>query len=168
MSGDDRDSGDEDFSIIYPPNSLARKVKKAEGTLDDLLANAERMVAGMKDEFEALVDRAVAQLPTIRDQAWRNPDTRSRGIDSFCGIVNVLKGKSGSFGYGILGEIADLFRDYLREIPPQEQRAEAISNYIDTLQVVWKQRIAGDGGPVGRQIVADLSKLNEQASRLPK
>lgn len=167
MSGDNSDSNDKDFSIVYPPNLLAQKAKKTEGTLEDLLANAENMVAGMKDEFEALVDRALLQLPTIRDQQWRNEAARLRAIQAFCNIVNVLKGKSGSFGYGILGDIADLFRDYLRETPPHEQKVEAVTNYIGALQAVWKQRITGDGGKVGQQIVADLSKLNERAKRPP-
>jgi hypothetical protein len=156
------DSSD-DVSIIYPPNALAQKAKKTEGTLEDLLANSERMMAGMKGDFEALVDRAIQQLPVLRDEKWRSPATRSQAVQSFCGIANVLKGKSGSFGYGIMGEIADLFRDYLRETPPDQQQADAVSNYINTLQIVWRQRVAGDGGDVGRQIVADLTKLNERA-----
>lgn len=168
MTDDNPKSNDEDFSIVYPPNALAQKAKKTEGTLDDLLANAERMVAGMKGDFETLVDRAIQQLPVLRDDKWRSPATRLQAIHSFCGIANVLKGKSGSFGYGIMGEIADLFRDYLRETPPQDQQSEAISNYIDTLQVVWKQRISGDGGEIGQQIVADLAKLNERAKHSPK
>lgn len=163
MTADNADSSDEDFSIIHPPNSLARKVKKSKGTLGDLLANADSMLAGLKDEFEGLVDRAMQQLPTIRDEAWRNPTTRPIAINSLCSIVNVIKGNSGSFGYSIMGEIADLFRDYLRETPAQEQQIDAISNYINTLQVLWKQRITGDGGDLGRQIVADLVKLNERA-----
>lgn len=166
MSDDDSSSSGEDFSIIHPPNPLADKAKKTAGTLEDLLANAESMVAGMKQEFEGIVDRAVLQLPALSQQ-WRNPATRPRAIQAFCNVANVLKGKSGSFGYGIMGEIADLFRDYLSATPPPVQQPDVISNYIGTLQIVWKQRIVGDGGEVGRQIVADLTRLNERAKRSP-
>lgn len=166
MTGGESDSDGGDFSIVYPPNRLAEKAKKTAGTLEDLLANAERMMAGMKPEFEGLVDRAVVQLPVLGEQ-WRNPAGRPAAIKAFCSVANVLKSKSGSFGYGIMGEIADLFRDYLRETPPQKQQADVIANYVGTLQLVWKQRVTGDGGEVGRQIVADFAKVNERAKHPP-
>jgi hypothetical protein len=153
---------DDDFSIIEVPNTLAQKAKKMEGTLADLLANAETMLSGMKQDFETLIDGVVAQLPVTQARLWTDPARRAEAIEAFARAANTLKGKSGSFGFGILGEIADLFRDYVRDTPPSRQQASAIDNYIGTLQVVWKQRISGDGGAVGRQIVADLTKLNAQ------
>jgi chemotaxis protein histidine kinase CheA len=166
MSNKDTDQGgDDDFSIIQVPNTLAAKTKKVEGTLNDLLASAEEKLAGMKQDFETLIDAVVSQLPVTQSQLWNDPARRPAAIESFARAANTLKGKSGSFGFGVLGEIADLFRDYVRETPAADQQASAITNYISTLQLMWKQRITGDGGPVGRQIVADLVKLNEQAKK---
>jgi chemotaxis protein histidine kinase CheA len=117
----------------------------------------------MKQDFETLIDGVVAQLPVTQTRLWSDPARRAEAIEAFARAANTLKGKSGSFGFGVLGEIADLFRDYVRDVPPADQQAAAIANYIGTLQIMWKQRISGDGGAVGRQIVADLTKLNAQA-----
>ncbi len=153
---------DDEVSIIQPPNPLAGKVKKASGSVDDLLAKAETMLSSMKDDFEIIADQLIAQL--ARDFArWQNAATRPQAVTAFKAATNALKGKSGSFGFGILGEVADLFRDYLTDVPAAQQTPEAIQNYINTLTIVWKQRIPGDGGDLGRQIVADLARLNERA-----
>ncbi len=155
---------DDDFSIIHPPNTLAAKTTKREGSLQDLLASADSMLSSMKEDFDALVDKALADLPAIYSQQWQVPASRKQAIVAFSRTANTLKGKSGSFGFGLLGTVADLFRDYLTDVPPEQQKAAAILNYIDTLNVVWKHKISGDGGEIGRQIVADLTKLNEQGS----
>lgn len=162
MSGQPPD-GDDDFTIVPVPNFLAQKVKKKKGTLDDLLANAETMLSGMKNDFESLIDDVIGRLPGIQAGAWSDLARRHQAIADFADAANTIKGKSGSFGFGVLGEVADLFRDYVRDTPPHEQQAVAIANYIGTLQLLWKQRISGDGGALGRQIVADLTRLNEKA-----
>lgn len=117
----------------------------------------------MKDDFEALIDDVIARLPAIQAGPWSDPVRRPAAIGEFASAANTIKGKSGSFGYGVLGEVADLFVDYVRDTPPAEQQAMAIVNYVGTLQLLWKQRISGDGGALGRQIVADLTRLNSKA-----
>ena len=154
---------DDDFKLIPVPNTLAAKVKKRKGSLDDLLANAETMLGGMKNDFEALIDDVIARLPGIQAGPWSDPARRPAAVDEFASTANTIKGKSGSFGYGVLGEVADLFVEYVRDTPPGEQQAVAIANYIGKLQLLWKQRIFGDGGALGRQIVADLTRLNTKA-----
>jgi hypothetical protein len=154
---------DEDCSVIHPPNLLAAKAAKREGSLQDLLANAETMLSTMKQDFDELVDATLLELPSIYSQQWQPAASRPQALIAFKRTANTLKGKSGSFGFGLLGDVADLFRDYLTDVPPEQQKAAAILNYIDMLNVVWKQRISGDGGEIGRQIVANLVRLNEQA-----
>jgi hypothetical protein len=56
-----------------------------------------------------------------------------------------------------------LFGDYLRDTPAATQRREAIKGYIDTFNVVWGQKIKGEGGELGQQLIASLMKLNEKA-----
>jgi hypothetical protein len=165
MSGQEPDEGD-DFSIIHVPNTLARKAKKVEGTLNDLLASADAKLSGMKQEFSTVIDAVIAELPVILAKQWQDPARRDAAIKAFSGAANSLKGKSGSFGYGVLGEVADLFRDYVSDTPADQQQAAAITNYVTTLQLLWKQRIEGDGGALGRRLVADLTELNRKA-RVP-
>ena len=164
-SGPKREDDNDDFEIIVPPNKLAQKAKKAEGSLDDLLKNAESLLSEMKDDFAVLIDGVVADLYTIHSGPWSDLAQRREAIAAFARAANTIKGKSGSFGYGVLGEVADLFRDYVRETPPADQQSAAIGNYIGTLQILWKQRIAGDGGIMGRQIVADFTALNEKSKK---
>src|SRR5277367_548163 len=156
---------DEPVSIIHPPNRLAAKVAKRDGTITDLLANAETMLATMKDEFGTLVDKAVAELRVIYKDQWADLATRPQAVRLFHETANQFKGQSGSFNFPLLGEVADLFLDYLNDTDAADQQQAVILNYIETITIVWGQRIPGDGGPLGRQIVADLTKLNGKSAQ---
>jgi hypothetical protein len=157
-----------DFTVITPPNLLAAKVPKKTGTLDDLLKNADKMLTSIQFEFESLMDQAIADLQKHFKESWTDPAKRPKAVSEFSGIANTIKGQSGSFNYGLLGDIADLFRDYLDDTNPEDQNPAAILSYINAIQVVWKQKITGDGGMIGKQIVSDLIKLNQKAAGGPR
>src|SRR5215470_5208970 len=137
---------EEDFSVINPPNLLGAKVQKKAGTLDDLLKNADKMLTGIQFEFETLIEQNINDLQKVFTLRWKDMETREKANYEFSQIANNVKGKAGSFGYGLLGDIADLFRDYLDDTPVADQKPAAILSYINAIQVVWKQKITGDGG----------------------
>lgn len=149
--------------IINPSNPLAAKVSKCRGSVADLLGNAEEMLAEMTDDFVSLVDETVARLPDLYEQ-WAIDATRDSAISVLIPAARMLKGKCGSFGFPLVGKVADLFCDYLCAVPPERQDPAVILNYVETLQMVWKQRISGDGGVIWHQIVANLTRINELAS----
>jgi HPt (histidine-containing phosphotransfer) domain-containing protein len=149
--------------VINPPNFLKQKAKMAPGLLDELLERADKMVAALQGEFEAGTEIRIRKLVQIFAERWAFPGTREDAVRDLRRLCHDIKGEAGTFGYPLLGDIADLFRDYLRETPVETQRREAIKGYIDTFQVVWMQKIQGEGGELGRQLIASLMKLNEKS-----
>jgi hypothetical protein len=149
--------------IINPPNFLKQKAKLMPGSLDEMLANAEKMVAGLKTEFEAGAEMRIKRLSETFRTKWQPQETREQGCRELRDTCHILKGEGGSFGYELVSQIADLFGDYLRETPVASQRPEAVKSYIDTFQLVWSQRIQGTGGEAGRQLIGSLMKLNEKS-----
>jgi HPt (histidine-containing phosphotransfer) domain-containing protein len=148
--------------IINPPNFLRQKIKVAPGLLEDILERAERMVAALQGEFEAGTELRIRRLADAF-RRWQLPVTREDAIRDLRRLCHDIKGEAGTFGYPLLGDIGDLFGDYLRETPAATQRREAIKGYIDTFNVVWGQKIKGEGGELGRQLIASLMTLNEKA-----
>lgn len=154
---------EDDFTVINPPNMLAAKVQKKSGTLDDLLKSADKMLKDVSFEFDQLMDDHVKQLTAIYAK-WNAAETRAEAIKAYASIANSVKGNAGTFNYALLGKIADLFRDYLDDTQPADQKPAAILSYVNAMQVVWKQKITGDGGMLGKQMVGDLMKLNQKLS----
>jgi HPt (histidine-containing phosphotransfer) domain-containing protein len=148
--------------VINPPNFLRQKIKIAPGLLDDILERADRMVAALQGEFEAGTQMRIGRLADAF-RRWQLPATRTDAISDLRRLCHDIKGEAGTFGYPLLGDIGDLFGDYLRETPAATQRPEAIKGYIETFNVVWGQKIKGEGGELGRQLIASLMKLNEKA-----
>lgn len=155
-------AGETAVGIINPPNFLKNKVRIAPGLLEDVLARADKLIAALQGEFAAGTEIRIQKLADVYQQ-WRLPETREAAIRDFRRLAHDLKGEAGTFGYDLITDIADLFGDYLRETPTGRQTAEAVKSYVDTFQMVWSQRITGDGGEAGRQMIAGLSKLNEGA-----
>lgn len=167
MTGSDDNKsagGDDEVTIVQPTNVLAAKVRKVSGSLDDLLNNSERMLASMKDDFDIVMENLIAELSTTYTQRWLPEAGRSQGIVALAHAARGIKAKAGSFGFGLLSNIADLFSEYLDDTPVAEQKSAAVLSYVDSMQVVWRQKISGDGGAIGQQIIADLKKLNVKAT----
>lgn len=152
------------FRILNPPNFLANKTKLMAGNLDDLLKKADALVAGLQGEFEMSADGNIKKLSALYVTLYQPRNTREDGVIELRKICHTLKGEAGSFGYGLISQIADLFGNYLRETGIESQKPEAVKSYIDTFQLVWAQKIKGDGGEIGRQLVLSLMKLNEKLS----
>jgi HPt (histidine-containing phosphotransfer) domain-containing protein len=148
--------------IVNPPNFLKHKTKIAPGLLDEFLARADKMVASLQGEFEAGTEMRIKRVAEIAQGAWSLPATREDAVLQLRRQCHDIKGEAGTFGYPLLSDIADLFRDYLRQTPLAKQRFEAIKAYVDTFDVVWTRRIKGDGGALGRQLIESLMKVNEK------
>jgi HPt (histidine-containing phosphotransfer) domain-containing protein len=152
--------------ILNPPNFLKQKVKVAPGLLDELLARADRLVEGLQGEFEAGTELRIRRLSECFERRWLLQSSREASVLELRRLCHDIKGEAGSFGYPLLSDIADLFGNYLRETPSAQQRREVVKGYIDAFQVVWTHKIRGEGGEVGRQLLASLMQLNEKAQAL--
>jgi HPt (histidine-containing phosphotransfer) domain-containing protein len=146
----------------HPAESSQDEGAQQKGTLEDLLANADKLAANMKGEFEAGTELRIKHLPEIFRAKWMMPATRAAAIEEFRENCHIIKGEAGTFGYKLLTQIADLFGDYVRDTPAANQRPEAIKGYIDAFTICWSQKIAGDGGDLGRALLSSLQKLNEK------
>lgn len=167
MTGPDESTnagGDDEVTIVQPTNTLAAKVRKVSGSLEDLLNNSEKMLASMKDDFDVVMEKLVSELSSAYTQRWLPETGRRQGVVALAQTARGIKGKAGSFGFGLLSDIADLFSEYLDDTPVAEQKSAAVLSYVDAMQVIWRQKISGDGGAVGRQIISDLKKLNVKAT----
>lgn len=86
-----------------------------------------------------------------RSQAGR-ADTRQRIV----GLCDELKSLAGDAEGALVGAIAASLGDFVRRTTLDEPALEVIAGHLEALRAVVRHSIAGDGGPVGRAIMAGL------------
>ena len=92
-------------------------------------------------------------------QAFSDRDNRSEPLAEVNRIAHELRGQGGTFGYPLI----TLFGKSLYETtayPCREDDAnlEICRAHLDTLRAVIRERIEGDGGAIGRQLMEALNQ----------
>ena len=71
-----------------------------------------------------------------------------------------LTGLAGSFGYELISQVGNSLKKFTesrRDANPRD--VEIIAAHVNAMRVVMVEDIKGDGGEIGRAIVAGLYKL---------
>jgi chemotaxis protein histidine kinase CheA len=141
----------------------------AADSLDDLIARAEQAVARLQGQFEDNMQQRLRGLPDLFERRWCPLESRQAAVQELRRINHDIKGEAGTFGYDILGDIAELFSSYLRAVPAEAQSEATVRRYVDALVDAWGRRLEGDGGGAGRRLLSDLARLSPAASaNLPR
>lgn len=127
-------------------------------SMDEILARAEKAIARLQGAFEAGTEQRLQRMGEIMELRWVPRATRDDAVREFRRLNHDIKGEAGSFGYDLLGEIADRFSDYLRETPIPAQEEGAVRRHVDALRLAWRQRLRGDGGEDGRRLLEGLGR----------
>jgi len=148
--------------FIRPPHSLGKAiVGDGPARMDPaLIEKAESIIKEMEDDFPVWADEYLEGMREALDGAIADSTVTEEQIQRIFTLVMDLKGQAGSFGYQMLTELGDLLKKYTEDLAQVDGRsAQIIVAHIDAMQAALRQRIKGDGGDVGRQIVTDLKKL---------
>jgi hypothetical protein len=80
-------------------------------------------------------------------------DAARQRIVALCGELASLSGRADG---KLVGSIAASLGQFVREAPLDEQALEIVAGHLEALRAVVRHAIAGDGGTVGRAIMAGL------------
>lgn len=156
------------LEIINPPNTLRSKVTVGgPGAVDAAtIARAEKVIGNMAASY---VDWAAQDLKKLGAGLEGLVSDQGGKRDSMIAIFETahdMKGQGGSFGYPLITAIANELCRLIEKIEgePNPDEIDAIRVHIDSLRLVLKERIKGDGGKQGeamlkglRQVIAKLT-----------
>jgi len=76
-----------------------------------------------------------------------------------------MRGQGGTFGYPLVTTVADSLYTFTgsRSLA-QDSHVEIVKSQIDTMNAVIKERVEGDGGILGRELLTALEKAIEKFS----
>jgi hypothetical protein len=149
--------------IIQVPNAFKDKVSYGpDGVTPELIERAEQVIVSMKDDYVKWAAEDIAKMEAeFQRIAKMPPDQRTEPVkrDLF-GISHDIKGQGGSFNYQLMTEIGNqLCRFIERSERFDAAEMDAIKVHMNSMKLVILQKMEGDGGKAGAQMVAGLAAV---------
>lgn len=114
----------------------------------------------LKKQFEAWMDEAIEKLGALRARldGDHDGDLDDALVEEVYGLGHNIKGMAGSFDFDLLAEVATSVCLYIKRKPdgvPWD--AACLDAHLKSIAVIYTQRITGDGGTDGKQVLERLS-----------
>lgn len=141
--------------LIGPPLDLKRK-GEALSFDEPALKRAEAVYSGF---VVANANWCDAQVAKIADAyaAWSQLGAPSKAQQqTLYEHFHELRGLGSTFGYPMLTVVAESFCRYIEAHPAAETVPPVVRLHVDMLQVVLQEKLKGDGGELGRGLIAEL------------
>lgn len=148
--------------FVTPPNYL--KMKVGSGGIDkEALKEAEIAIQVLGHKMYAKwADDDLGRMRAAFDEMKQTSLDDPEGVKRMLRICWDMKGLGGTFGYPLVTTITHFLSNYLEHCLSDSQArvsSAVVSPHIDALYVVLSQKISGDGGAIGRELVAGLEKV---------
>jgi CheY-like chemotaxis protein len=125
----------------------------------ELLAEAEQTLEREARGFLDWAKQYLDQLSTQIASAKEDQTNRGAHLAEVNRIAHELRGQGGTFGYPLITLFAKSLYE-ATEYPCREDDAnlEICRAHLDTLRAVIREKIEGDGGAIGRQLLMSLNQ----------
>ena len=152
-----------DVYYYRPPNSLKEKAgglgAKGRGTIpQNLLDEADQTLERKAVEFHDWAIEYLAMLSAYCVSAQQaHLGQRREHFDKINLLAHELRGQGGIFGYPIITTVGKLLYNItLMGCPTDDRAVDIVKAHIDTMRVVFRDKITGDGGETGRELQFSL------------
>jgi len=183
-----REKQDKDVTIVYSsdkvvkpkgpsdvwywrlPNSLHEKVSsglegaKVKGEIPTaLLEEAESSLERAALDFTKWALEYLSNLSDLCTEALMEPGRRSIHFGKINSLALELRGQGGTFGYPLISTFGKMLFDATMEGCKEDDNAvEIVKAHIDAMRAVIREKISGDGGQVGRELLKGLEMSIER------
>lgn len=124
---------------------------------EDLLAEATAAMEEMAEDYPDWVSVLIDKLAEEHRRCVDTPEHRYRYFEALHAIAHDMRGQGGTFGYPLISDFSDGLYDFTtKNSGTSDNHVEIIKAHIDSMRVVIKQRVSGDGGEIGKQLKVGL------------
>jgi len=151
------------------PKSLKQKLSTGSKDSNEppfdasLLKAAEEKIQNMSTDYADWVKESIEELQQAHHRAVEDPDQATEQFAVIHTMALELRGQGGIFGYPLISQIGKSLYDITKEhatVTPQ--LLDLIDSHIDLVKVVINQKVAGDGGDTGRQLLQSLAEAKKK------
>ena len=164
----DAEKSDEEKGVTFydPPMDLRRRVASADIDIQRIL-EVQREMDSWAEDFRDWTDDFIKQIETALG-ACRGSETadRLRPFNRINFLAHEMRGQGGTFGYPLVSKVArSLFDLTLHNLDRSDACCDLIEEHIRILKAVVRERITGDGGIIGRELMQELERANAKFLR---
>ena len=161
MAEDGHSNGD--YQLITPPNLLKAKVGGggvAKGVDVDAVHQASSAIASMADDFADRVSLEIAMVMKLSHDLEDDPSRAMKIGFKICRIAREVGDQGETFGFDLISEVSLSLTNYISNLSePDLLNGDVVRAHADAMRAVIKNKVKGDGGPVGVELVQSLNKL---------
>lgn len=152
------------YQLITPPNLLKVKVGGGGGPdtgIDiDAIRLASTAIEGMAEDFQERVTLEVTMIMKLSHDLDSDPSRASKIGSKLARIGFEISGQGETFGFELISEVGTSMCRYINELgKPESLKGDVIRAHADAMRAIIKNRVKGDGGVVGTELVASLDNL---------
>ena len=145
-------------------NSLREKAAAGLGAVEikgeipmDLIEQAEKELERASFDFTIWALDYLGKLSSLCTEALMEPGSRSRHFGDIHDLALELRGQGGTFGYPLISTFGKMLYDITGEgCGEDDTSVEIVKSHIDSMRAVIREKIAGDGGEIGRELLKSL------------
>ncbi len=173
---------DDDVTIVYSSNRLNKPTRPSDvwsfrlpNRLRDKVTNGVstgvgEIPTGLIEQAEEALERAsldftewareyIGQLTKLCTEARESYSSRAYKFSEINLLAHELRGQGGTFGYPLITMFGKML--YMATLPDcrtDDNAVEIVKAHIDAMRAVIREKVAGDGGTIGRSLLAALEK----------
>ncbi len=177
---------DKDVTIVYSPDKVVKpkaptdvwyfrlpnSLKEKAGGMGDagpgelpteLLEEAEEQLERSALDFTEWALGYLAQLSDLCTKALMSPMARRKSFEEINLLAHELRGQGGTFGYPLISIFGKMLYECTGlNCKADDNAVEIVKAHIDAMRAVLRDKVAGDGGEVGRALLAGLKQAIEK------
>lgn len=155
--------------VFRLPKSLKTKLSGGRADPNEpafdpaLIEAANQRISNMETDYADWVTQSVKDLTVAHKKALENPQKAEQQFAEIHRIALELRGQGGIFGYPLVTQFGKSLFDISgddAEITPE--LLDLIDSHINLVKIVISQKIAGDGGETGKELLKSLSQAKRK------
>lgn len=148
--------------------STGMRPKPGEPLFDpELIAAAEEKIANMETDYADWVGESIDELQQAHHRAIEDPEKSALHFETMNRVALELRGQGGIFGYPLITQFGKSLFDITGEgMNVTTNLLDLIDSHISLVKVVITQKIAGDGGTTGRELLQSLAEAKKKFSEV--
>jgi len=132
---------------------------------DSLIAAIEEKISEMEGDYADWVSESIQEMNAAHKGMIEDPSASEQHMTTINRVALELRGQGGIFGYPLMTQFGkSLYETTMTGTKPEPKLLELIEAHINLIKVVMNQKIKGDGGTVGRDLLNSLAKAKKKFS----
>lgn len=162
-----------DVWLFRLPNHLKEKVGAAgmKGPLtlpNDLLEQAEETLERQSADFADWADGYLKKLVGVVEAAGKDVMFRRQHMADINGLAHELRGQGGTFGYPLITIFGkSLYECTMPGAREDDNNMELIKAHVQAMRAVIRDKVSGDGGELGRELLKSLKVASQKYGQPP-